>query len=79
MADMALADACTAANPRVPKKEDIVKIYTKLVVFLKRLVKPQRGRKAAAPLHTPRAFFRVLDCGGRKGIDLCLYAAVVPG
>ena len=25
MADMALADACTAANPRVPKKEDIIK------------------------------------------------------
>ena len=37
------------------------------------------GRKAAAPLHTPRAFFRVLDYDGRKGIDLCLYAAVVPG
>ena len=33
MADMALADACTAANPRVPKKEDIVKIYTKLWSF----------------------------------------------
>ena len=33
MADMALADACTAANPRVPKKEDIVKIYPKLWSF----------------------------------------------
>ena len=33
MADMALADACTAANPRVPKKEDIIKIYTKLWSF----------------------------------------------
>ena len=33
MADMALADACTAANPRVPKKEDIVKIYTTLWSF----------------------------------------------
>ncbi|WP_442872020.1 hypothetical protein, partial [Blautia sp.] len=33
MADMALADACTVANPRVPKKEDIVKIYTKLWSF----------------------------------------------
>lgn len=47
--------------------------------FFEEKGKPQRGRKAAAPLHTPRAFFRVLDCGGRKGIDLCLYAAVVPG
>lgn len=33
MADMALADACTATNPRVPAKEDIVKIYTKLWSF----------------------------------------------
>ena len=33
MADMALADACTVANPRGPKKEDIVKIYTKLWSF----------------------------------------------
>ena len=33
MADAALADACTAANPRVPKKEDIVKIYKKLWSF----------------------------------------------
>lgn len=33
MADMALADACTATNPRVPKKEDIIKIYTKLWSF----------------------------------------------
>ena len=47
--------------------------------FFEEKGKPQRGRKAAAPLHTPRAFFRVLDCGRRKGIDLCLYAAVVPG
>lgn len=33
MADAALADACTATNPRVPTKEDIVKIYTKLWSF----------------------------------------------
>ena len=33
MADMALADACTPTNPRVPKMEDIVKIYTKLWSF----------------------------------------------
>lgn len=33
MADMALADACTTTNPRVPTKEDIVKIYTKLWKF----------------------------------------------
>ena len=33
MADLALADACTTANPRVPKKEDIVKIYKKLWSF----------------------------------------------
>ena len=33
MADAALADACTAANPRVPTKEDIVKIYKKLWSF----------------------------------------------
>ena len=26
-------DACTTANPRVPKKEDIVKIYKKLWSF----------------------------------------------
>lgn len=30
MADAALADACTATNPRVPSKEDIVKMYQKL-------------------------------------------------
>lgn len=30
MADAALADACTATNPRVPTKEDIVKMYQKL-------------------------------------------------
>jgi alcohol dehydrogenase class IV len=30
MADCALLDACTPGNPRVPSKEDIVKIYTKL-------------------------------------------------
>ena len=30
MAEAALADACTANNPRVPTKEDIIKIYTKL-------------------------------------------------
>lgn len=33
MADAALADACTVTNPRVPTKEDIVKIYTKLWSF----------------------------------------------
>ena len=33
MADAALADACTVNNPRVPTKEDIVKIYTKLWSF----------------------------------------------
>ena len=33
MADAALADACTAANPRGPTKEDIVKIYKKLWSF----------------------------------------------
>jgi alcohol dehydrogenase class IV len=33
MADAALADACTASNPRVPTKEDIIKIYTKLWSF----------------------------------------------
>lgn len=30
MADAALADACTATNPRVPTKEDVMKIYQKL-------------------------------------------------
>ena len=30
MADAALLDGCTPANPRVPTKEDIVRIYTKL-------------------------------------------------
>lgn len=33
MADAALADACTVTNPRVPTKEDIIKIYTKLWSF----------------------------------------------
>lgn len=33
MADAALADACTATNPRIPTKEDIVKIYKKLWSF----------------------------------------------
>ena len=33
MADAALADACTPANPRVPTKEDIIRIYTKLWDF----------------------------------------------
>lgn len=33
MADAALADACTATNPRVPTKDDIIKIYTKLWSF----------------------------------------------
>ena len=33
MADAALADACTATNPRVPTKEDIIKIYTILWSF----------------------------------------------
>ena len=30
MAEAALQDTCTACNPRVPTKEDIVKIYTRL-------------------------------------------------
>lgn len=30
MADVALADACTATNPRVPTKEDVVKMYQNL-------------------------------------------------
>ena len=30
MADAALADACTATNPRVPSREDVVKMYQKL-------------------------------------------------
>ena len=30
MADAALADACTATNPRGPSKEDVVKMYQKL-------------------------------------------------
>lgn len=33
MADAALADTCTANNPRVPTKEDIIRIYTKLWAF----------------------------------------------
>ena len=33
MTEAALADACTPANPRVPTKEDIVKIYKKLWSF----------------------------------------------
>lgn len=33
MAEAALADACTATNPRVATKEDIIKIYTKLWSF----------------------------------------------
>ena len=30
MADAALEDGCTATNPRVPSKEDVVEIYKKL-------------------------------------------------
>ena len=33
MADAALADACTTTNPRIPTKEDIMKIYKKLWSF----------------------------------------------
>jgi alcohol dehydrogenase class IV len=33
MAEAALADTCTENNPRVPTKEDIVKIYAKLWSF----------------------------------------------
>ena len=33
MADAALADTCTANNPRVPTKEDIMNIYKKLWSF----------------------------------------------
>ena len=39
--------------------------------------KPQRGRKAAAPLHTPRAFLRSSWLWMREGVDLCLYAWVL--
>ena len=40
--------------------------------------KPQRGRKATAPLHTPRAFFKeFLGCGVGYGVDFCLYASVL--
>lgn len=39
----------------------------------------RKGSEAPDPLHTLRAFFRVLDCGGRKVVDLCLYAAIVSG
>ena len=40
--------------------------------------KPQRGRKATAPLHTPRAFFlEFLGCGVGYGVDFCLYASVL--
>ena len=30
MADAALEDACTATNPRVPSKADVIQIYKKL-------------------------------------------------
>ena len=30
MADAALEDACTATNPRVPSKVDVVRIYKEL-------------------------------------------------
>lgn len=33
MAEAALEDACTEANPRVPTKEDIIRLYTKLWAF----------------------------------------------
>ena len=83
----AAVDKMADMHLRMPAQRQI-RVYRRKRILLrfilnfglfKKTVKPQRGRKAAAPLHTPRAFFRVLDCGGRKGIDLCLYAAVVPG
>ena len=43
MADAALADACTPANPRVPTKEDIVKDLQETVVILIKAVSPQVG------------------------------------
>ncbi len=55
MADMALADACTAANPRVPKKEDILKFILNFGLFDKK--KNRKGAEAADPLHTLRALF----------------------
>ena len=40
--------------------------------------KPQRGRKATAPLHTPRAFFEeFLVVGMWSGVGLFLYALVL--
>ena len=36
--------------------------------------KPQRGRKATAPLHTPRAFFRSSWLWRCEVVDLCMYA-----
>ena len=40
--------------------------------------KPQRGRKATAPLHTPRAFFEeFLVVGMWSGVGLFLYASVL--
>ena len=39
--------------------------------------KPQRGRKATAPLHTPRAFFRSSWLWRCEVVDLCMYAAVL--
>ena len=30
MADAALEDGCTATNPRVPNKEDVIEIYKRL-------------------------------------------------
>ena len=30
MADAALADSCTATNPRVPTKQEVIEIYQKL-------------------------------------------------
>ena len=39
--------------------------------------KPQRGHKAMAPLHTPRAFFRSSWLWWCEVVDLCMYAAVL--
>ena len=39
--------------------------------------KPQRGHKAMAPLHIPRAFFRSSWLWRCEVVDLCMYAAVL--
>ena len=46
-------------------------------LFFEEKGKPQRGRKAAAPLHTPRAFFKEFLVVDEGGVDLCLYAWIL--